>query len=84
MLRVVLIVALFLSVLYLPWVATLLIALAVLAVRPGYEVIVAGLALDLLYGDSGVYGISTPFLSTLCAVVLFFTAHFIKRNFIRA
>lgn len=71
------------SVLYFPWWITLLIAVALLIVSPGYEVLLAGAALDLLYGDMGLFGISVPLISTVAALILFIVAFILKRNFLR-
>ncbi len=81
--RITLGILLFASVLYFPWYVTLLIALIIVARTSGYEVLIAGLCVDLLYGDRGIWGLEVPFLATGTAVILFFAAHFIKKNFIR-
>lgn len=75
--------ALIASVLYFPWWITLLIAALLLIISPGYEVLLAGAALDLLYGDTGLLGISVPLIGTAAAFVLFIVAFILKRNFLR-
>lgn len=83
LLRLALSAALFGSVLLLPWWVTLLLAIALCAIANGYEVILAGFLLDILYGGEGSLGLPMPFLSTSVAFVIFAMAFIIKRNFIR-
>jgi len=40
----------FLSTFLFPWYITVLFALALVAVAPGYEIIIGGLVLDFVYG----------------------------------
>ncbi|MBL7045734.1 MAG: hypothetical protein ISR99_01750 [Parcubacteria group bacterium] len=77
MLRVLLSVSLFLSILLLPWWVSTAIAIFLLMSKQAYEVLFGALLLDLLYGN--FQSISDVLISfTVGAVLLFLAAHYLR------
>lgn len=74
-------IAFFLSIFLLPWFVTLLIGVTLLVYTAGYEVVVGGLVIDLVYG-TGFSVFHIPFFFTLLFSSLFVLSHILKRHLI--
>ena len=80
--RFFLILLFFSSTFFFPWFVTTLLALALLAVSSGYEVVFGGLMLDFLYGTDVPSYIGSPFLFTIFFAILFVAGFYIKKHLI--
>jgi len=74
--RIIVDILLFLSILYLPfWFSVLLAFVAALYFKSFYELVIALLVIDLLYGGYG-----NNFLMTISGVILFALVSFLKKR----
>ncbi|MAF59613.1 MAG: hypothetical protein QF858_01140 [Candidatus Pacebacteria bacterium] len=79
--RLTLSILLFISILLLPWWVSGILALTLLIFRPAYEVIIAGLLIDLLYGN--VETLPEMLISfTTGAAALFIVMHILRGRLI--
>ncbi len=80
--RIALGILLFAGVFYLPWWFVAIVALLIVARYPGFEVVVAGALMDLLYGVALPSYIYYPYLFLTASVLLCLGAEFVKRRLI--
>jgi len=73
---------LFISILYFPWWATFLIALLLLALHSGVELLFWGVFADALFGTKLLFFYDVQFLFTLTFFALIFLALYIKKQII--
>ncbi|MBI2108651.1 MAG: hypothetical protein HYT93_00515 [Parcubacteria group bacterium] len=67
------------SILFLPWWATIIIGIALVLVQKNfYEIIAWAIFYDLLYNVSGIDIWGFTFFFTLGALILFYSAEFLK------
>ena len=79
--RTIAITTLFLSVFLLPWWITVLLAVAgVLLIHNFYEVVIAGVLIDLLYGTSTAFFFDFSAVFTVSALLLVFLGERFKKN----
>ena len=74
---------LFISLFIAPWWASFMLAFAgIFFFTNFYEIILAGLIMDIVYGagSSGVFDV--PFISTLAGVLLFTGGSFVKKRLV--
>lgn len=78
--RIFLDIMLFLSVLFAPWWASVLIAVTILSIADAFEVILAGVALDALYSTPLAGFAMIEVLFTILFAGLFISAWYVKRH----
>jgi len=77
--RIIANIILLLGILYAPWWATAaLAALLAFYFTRYYELIVAGILIDMLYGNSTLFFIHTPYVFSVSAVLLYALIGFLK------
>jgi len=72
----------FLSTFLFPWYVTILFAFALVAVAPGYEIIIGGLILDFVYGAVVPNFFTSPFSFTIFFGLLYLGSHIIKKRLV--
>jgi len=80
--RVLLTTLFFLSIFLFPWYVTVLCALTLLILSPGYEIIIGGLVLDFLYGAVVPDLFSSPFSFTIFFTLMYIGSRFIKKRLV--
>jgi len=80
LLRIILSISFFGSIFLFPWFVTVLLGIALLFLSSGYEVILGGVLLDLLYAAPAPAFFNTTFLFTGVFFVLALLAFFIKKQ----
>ncbi|MEX0651904.1 MAG: hypothetical protein WD509_02300 [Candidatus Paceibacterota bacterium] len=68
----------FLSAFLFPWYITIFLGIVLLAVAPGYEVILGGLVLDFIYGAVVPSFFTSPFSFTLFFALLYSISYVVK------
>ncbi len=69
----------FLSIFLFPWYLTVLFALALIIVSPGYEIVIGGLIIDFIYGVSVPSFFTSPFSFTIFFSLVYVASYFIKK-----
>jgi hypothetical protein len=72
----------FLSIFFAPWYINIFFAIALTIVSSGYEIIIGGLIIDLIYGASVPEFFTSPFSFTIFFGILYFCSYFIKKQLI--
>lgn len=72
----------FLSTFIFPWYATVCFALLLLAVAPGYEIIMGGLILDFTYGTIVPDFFTSPFSFTIFFTLMFIVSYILKKHLV--
>lgn len=72
----------FLSIFLFPWYATVFFAFLLIAVSPGYEIIIGGLILDFVYGVVVPDFFSSPFSFTVFFGIVYILSYFIKKRLV--
>ncbi len=65
-----------------PWYVTVFLAFALIAVAPGYEIIIGGIVIDFLYGVVTPSLFFSPFSFTVFFVIVYILSHFIKKRLV--
>lgn len=81
--RILLNVILFTGVFVTPWWFVLVVALLLAAHYTAYEILIAGVLLDTVYGATGAFAVfGVPLIFTLVTAAVFLAAHYIKHHLI--
>lgn len=80
--RIIFTILFFLSTFLFPWYVTVFFALALVVVAPGYEIVIGGLVLDLVYGTVVPSFFTSPFTFTILFGLTYIVSYFIKKRLI--
>ena len=72
----------FVSTFIFPWYITVLLALTLVVVAPGYEIIIGGLVLDFVYGAVVPSFFTSPFSFTIFFTLIYIGSYFIKKRLV--
>ncbi len=72
----------FLSIFISPWYITVILALTLIMIAPGYEIIIGGMILDFLYGVITPSLFFSPFSFTIFFLITYIFSHFIKKRLV--
>lgn len=78
--RIVFNILMFLSVLFLPWWVTVIVAMVFLSKFKAYEIIFWGVFADILYNASVPSFLNIEYLFTITFIVLLIISHYLKRR----
>lgn len=78
--RIVFNILMFLSVLFLPWWVTVIVAMVFLSKFKAYEIIFWGVFVDILYSASVPSFLNIEYLFTITFIVLLIISHYLKRR----
>jgi hypothetical protein len=80
--RIIFTILFFLSTFLFPWYVTIAFGIALVAVAPGYEIIIGGLVLDFVYGAVVPSFFTSPFSFTIFFVLIYIGSRIIKKRLV--